>query len=74
VLLSGQFNRRGQWQRIALAVIFGMMILFAATGLRGATATYGYLVPVAYLNLLLPAFGACWLLVDHVHRRIVSRA
>jgi len=74
VLLSGQFNRRGQWQRITLAVLCGMVIIFAATGLRGATATYAYLVPLAYMNLLLPAAAAGWLIGDHVHRRMLSHA
>ncbi len=73
VLLSGQFNRRGHWQRMTLAVICGTAVLFSATGLRGATATYGYLVPVAYLNLLLPAALAVWALSDHVQRRLVKR-
>ena len=74
VLLSGQFNRRGQWQRIAIAVIFGTMILFSATGLRGAIASHGYMVPLAYINLLMPAILAWWMLIDHVQQRMVKAA
>lgn len=68
VLLSGQFNRRGQWQRIALAVAFGVVMVFSAVGLRGIMANHPSMVPVAYLTLLLPGGIACWLLGDHVQR------
>jgi lipopolysaccharide export system permease protein len=70
VLLSGEFNRRGHWRRIAIAVICGIIVMFSAVGLRGMTATYAVMVPVAYLNLLAPACVALWLLADHTPRRI----
>lgn len=70
VLLSGQFNRRGHWQRVGIAVAFGVVILFSAVGWRGLMVTHPALVIVAYLNLLLPAVIACWLLSDHERRRL----
>jgi len=65
-LLSGEFNRRGHWQRIALAVLYGVMILFAAVGFRGMMAAEDAMVPMGYLNLLIPIGLAWWALRDHV--------
>lgn len=62
VLFSGQFNRRGHWQRIATAVAIGTALLFSAIGLRGTMALKPDLMIAAYLNLLLPCLAACWAL------------
>lgn len=64
-LLSGQFNRRGQWQRIALAVAMVTLLVFASVGLRGMMAIHPAIVPLAYLAVLLPACAAGWVLCDH---------
>jgi lipopolysaccharide export system permease protein len=72
VLLSGEFNRRGHWRRIVLAVICGVVILFSAVGLRGLMALHSYMVPVAYLNLLLPTAIASWILTDHIRRMHIA--
>ena len=64
VLLSGQFNRRGHWHRIAIAVVCGIVILFTAIGLRGLMATHPIMIVVAYLNLFAPAALALWVLGD----------
>lgn len=62
VLLSGQFNRRGHWQRITAAVLMGAVLLFSAIGLRGAMALKPDMVALAYINLLLPAAIAAYVL------------
>jgi lipopolysaccharide export system permease protein len=64
ILLSGQFNRRGHWQRIALAVVCCMAILFTAVGLRGLMAVNPSVIILAYLNLLVPAGISFWVLAD----------
>jgi lipopolysaccharide export system permease protein len=74
VLLPGEFNRRGQWQRMALAIMLGTLILFSAVGLRGMMAARPYMTVVAYLNLLLPMAAACWALSDHVKQRLMRTA
>ncbi|MDE3016988.1 MAG: LPS export ABC transporter permease LptF [Pseudomonadota bacterium] len=71
VLLSGQFNRRGHWQRVALAVGIGTAVLFCAVGLRGMTASEPAMVPVAYFNLLLPGGAALWVLLDRVPKCLI---
>lgn len=57
-LLSGQFNRRGQWQRITVAIVLGVIVIFSSVGLRGVMALNPGLVPVAYANLLVPCLLA----------------
>lgn len=69
VLLSGQFNRRGHWKRVSLAVGIGTAVMFSAIGLRGETAADAAMVPIAYLNLLLPAAIALLALMDRLPRR-----
>jgi lipopolysaccharide export system permease protein len=66
VLLSGQFSRRSGWQRLTTAIVAATVILFAAVAFRGLMANYVSLVVVGYVNLLLPALVACWILTDHV--------
>lgn len=68
ILLSGQFNRRGHWQRIALAVSCCMAIMFTAVGLRGLMASNSAMIALAYLNLLVPGGIACWVLADRGSR------
>ena len=65
-LFSGQFNRRGQWQRIAMAVTMATFMLFSAVGIRGAMSVQPLMIPVAYLNLLLPALIMGWIISDHI--------
>lgn len=54
VLLTGEFNRRGHWVRITVAVVLGTAILFSAVGLRGTVALRPELVSLGYMNLLIP--------------------
>lgn len=65
-LISGQFNRRGQWQRITLAVVIATVMLFSAVGIRGAMSIQPQMILVAYLALLLPMFIMCWIISDHI--------
>ncbi len=71
VLLSGEFNRRGQWKRLTLASILGFMIVFTAIGLRGLMALHPYIVPFAYFMMLFPMLVSGWILHDHVRRKLV---
>lgn len=64
VMLSGEFNRRGHWQRIAMAVAFAVVILFSSVGLRGAMTLNLSMFPLAYLNLVMPCLAAAYVLGD----------
>jgi lipopolysaccharide export system permease protein len=66
ILLSGEFNRRGHWQRVAIASVIAAAILFSAVGLRGIMTSHPSLVIMAYLNLLIPALVAWHVLIDHM--------
>ena len=72
VVLSGQFNRRGHWRRLAVAIVCSIAILFTAVGLRGLMASHPPLVILAYMNLLGPCGIAAWILGDHVKRRKIA--
>ena len=69
MLFSGEFNRRGQWQRIVIASIIATILLFVAVGIRGAMSIQPLMIPVAYLALLLPMSISAWILSDHVKRK-----
>lgn len=58
VVLTGEFNRRGQPRRLVAAVAFGTIILFTSVGLRGVSVLHPQLAVLGYLNLLLPMFVA----------------
>lgn len=64
ILLSGQFNRRGHWQRIATAILLATVMIFTAIGLRGLMAGNPMMVVGAYLLLLLPMAASLWVLAD----------
>ncbi|MBY0408420.1 MAG: LptF/LptG family permease, partial [Rickettsiales bacterium] len=65
VMLSGQFNRRGNWQRTTGAVVLGTVLIFTAVGLRGIMAQNPAMVCIGYALLFAPAAASCWvLLVD----------
>jgi lipopolysaccharide export system permease protein len=68
-MLCGEFNRRGQWQRISISVVFATIIMFAAVGIRGAMAGNGMMIPLAYINLLIPLAIASWLISDHIAQK-----
>lgn len=58
VLLASEFNRRGHWRPIAIAVALAVFMLFGAVGLRGMIANHPTMVWAYYLALILPMFLA----------------
>lgn len=64
MVLTGEFNRRGQPRRIVAAVAASTLILFAAVGMRGLMALHPQLIFLAYLNLLAPITVALRALLD----------
>jgi lipopolysaccharide export system permease protein len=66
VLLSGQFNRRGQAKRIGIAVLLASAIAFGAIGLRNTIGEGVLFVALAYGNLVLPALLSLYILSDRV--------
>ncbi|MFO0388580.1 MAG: LPS export ABC transporter permease LptF [Alphaproteobacteria bacterium] len=62
VLFSGQFNRRGHWQKLLFACIAAAAILFASVGLRGSMSLNPAMAVVAWMNLFVPAVLAAWVI------------
>lgn len=69
-LLSGTFNRRGQTGRVVLAI--GLMVLVQAGALGGAnlSAKYMQLVPLLYVNALVPMLAGLYVLLGPPSRRL----
>lgn len=72
-LFSGEFNRRGHWQRLATASVIATFLLFSAVGLRGVITSHPWLVSVAYINLMLPFAIAVYVLTDHYKSNTPTR-
>jgi lipopolysaccharide export system permease protein len=74
-LLTGRFNRRGQWQRVTLAVVLAMMVVFIEAGLKNVMVATPSTVPVFYAIALLPAIIGAYVLRERripFHERMVE--
>ncbi len=61
-LFSGEFNRRGQWRRIAsasVAMVAAVLLFFA---MRSIIVKQPWLIPAMYLAVIAPAAGAWYVL------------
>ena len=57
LLLSGDFNRRGQWRRILVASVLAIMVALGGVGLRNLVVGQPMMVPAMY-GFLLCVIGA----------------
>ncbi len=73
-LISGPFSRRAQTERIILAVVLMVASQTAAMGIEGIAAKRLYLVPLIYINGLLPIAIGYWFAARHSNRRIPRQA
>lgn len=64
MVLSGQFNRRGNWQRMTGTVAMGTVLMFTAIGVRGLMANNPHMIIVGYALLLVPSALSVWILAD----------
>ena len=67
-LLTGQFNKRGQAIRLVAACGVAAAVQGAAIGLLSASAKSNFLIPLTYLNMVVPFALLIYLLVRG-HRR-----
>jgi lipopolysaccharide export system permease protein len=71
-LLCGEFNRRGQIRRILLAVLLAFLFEAADLGLRNLATRSPTIIPLIYLNAMLPMIIAGFMLF-HDPRRAIGR-
>lgn len=62
-LLAGRFSRRGQADRLALAVAAMLVVQALALGVSDLATRNLALVPLIYIGPLLPALAAGWMLL-----------
>jgi lipopolysaccharide export system permease protein len=62
-LLSGDHNRRGQGKRIVTAVCAAVIVQSGAVFWSGIAARFPVLLPMIYVNVLVPAAVATWWLL-----------
>jgi lipopolysaccharide export system permease protein len=64
-LLSGEFNRRGNWRRVAAVSVGAILIALCGMGLRNLIVNYPVLVPLLYGFVGSVITGSVlWLLID----------
>lgn len=71
-LLFGEFNRRGQMKRIVLAIGGCGGMQGAALGLNNAAAKIPELIPLMYLNVLVPIAIGLYVLLHEKRARAVA--
>lgn len=52
VLLTGEFNRRGQWQRVTFTVLVSGIALSASVGLLNLSVKHPWMISLMYANVL----------------------
>ena len=69
-LLVGEFDRRGQAKRILLTVGIVIPIQAAAIGLFNLAGKVPAVLPLMYLNVLVPAVACIWILTRSQRMRV----
>lgn len=66
-LLTGQFNRRGNWQRITWASLAAVGMIALGMSLQNLVAGNPTLTPMIYFNIGAFLAGSLWVLREGVH-------
>ena len=61
-LLTGEFNRRGQAQRVLLAILLAFLFETLDIGFKNLAGRTTAAVPLLYVNVLAPILTTAWLL------------
>ncbi len=67
MLLTGEFNRRGKWQRIIIAVMLALFVVSLAISLQNLAARYSMLFPSMYALVLAVGIFSAWRLIAEPH-------
>ncbi len=69
-LLVGEFDRRGQTRRILLTVGIVFPVQAAAIGLLNLAAKIPAVIPLMYLNVVVPIIACIWILTRSRRKRV----
>jgi len=61
-LLHGEYNRRGQGKRLALAAVLVILLQVVSLGLTGIASKQSFVGPLMYFIYLLPIVPCAWIL------------
>jgi lipopolysaccharide export system permease protein len=61
-LLPGDFNRRGQGQRVLLATLLALLFEFVDIGLKNLSGRADFAIPLLYVTVLVPLAATLWVL------------
>jgi lipopolysaccharide export system permease protein len=64
VLLTGEFNRRGQWRRVTSVVAIAGVVLSGSVGLLNLAIKQPWMISLMYGNVLAVMAASVWLLVS----------
>ncbi|MCI5049255.1 MAG: LPS export ABC transporter permease LptF [Rickettsiales bacterium] len=65
ILLSGEFNRRGQWKRILMAGISAIVVALCGVGLRNLVVKEPMMIPLMYVFVIGIFVGSAFFLFWH---------
>lgn len=68
-LLTGDFNRRGQWKRVSLAVGVGSIAVLSAQALTNAVGKHASTWPLLYISLGVFSLCALYALLNEYNRK-----
>ena len=68
-VLSGDFNRRGQWRRISTAVAFAVVVQALGLVFTTMAAEIRFFIPMMYFNVAVAVGASVYVLVAHRRRR-----
>lgn len=68
-LLSGEFNRRGNWKRLAMVCVGAVFVALAGVGLRNLVVKQPMMIPLLYVFVIMVIAGSiAWLVRDPRHK------
>lgn len=74
LLLTGEFNRRGNWQRLTWSSMLAVAVVAMDMVIENITATNPMLVPVVYGNIVLVLAVSAWFMRDRLYPPIPKGA
>ena len=65
LLIKGRYNRKGQTPKVIASALLMLLVESAQLGIENLSAKHLYLIPLMYLNALLPSFICLYILCSN---------